>query len=101
MVTNAIAKQTKEFSSIEATFLKYDVIKDIYENAKSNYNYNFDSMTNSIQSIFDDTELSPKQEQEQIDNLLEYNARSYNDMNNLIQCKYKMEIAEQMLKLLK
>lgn len=101
MVRNAVEKQTKEFTSIETTFLKYDVIKELYESAISNYKYNLDSMIRSIQSILDDTEITEEQEQEQIDFLLEYNSLSYNDMNNLIQYKIKMEIVEQMLKLLK
>ena len=101
MVRNAVEKQIKEFSSIETTLLKYDAIKEIYESATSNYKDNLDYMIRSIQSILDDTEINEEQEQEQIDFLLEYNSRSYNDMNILIQYKFKMEIVEQMIKLLK
>ena len=101
MVMNAVEKQIKEFSSIETTFLKYDAIKEVYESALGTYKYNLDSMIKSIQSVLDDTEITEEQKQEQIDFLLEYNSRSYNDMNNLIQYKFKMEIVEQMLKLLK
>ena len=101
IVINAVEKQIKEFSSIEITFLKYDTIKEIYESALDTYKYNLDSKINSIQSVLDDTEITEDQKQEQINFLLEYNNRNYNDMNNLIQYKFKMEIVEQMLKLLK
>ena len=99
MVNNAVAKQIKEFSSIETTFLKYDAIKEVYENVIGNYKNNLDNMINSIQSVLDDTEITEEQKQEQIDLILEY--RTYNDFYYLVYHKFKMEIVEQMLKLLK